>query len=393
MSEPDFLPYGRQSIDDADIEALVEAARADFLTTGPGVARFEEAFAEIVGAEHAVAVSNGTAALHCAVHAIGIESGDEVVVPAVTFLASANCVRYAGGSVRFADVDPESGLVRAEDLERALTDRTRAVIVVHLNGRAVDLDAIHALAHARGLAVIEDAAHALGGAHGERPVGGDSRTRATTFSFHPVKHVTTGEGGAITTPDAELAHRLRRFRNHGIERDPDRLERPSPGPWYYEQQVLGFNYRITDLQCALGLSQLSRLGSFVDRRRALAARYDERLSTVPHVRPVARGRETTRSAFHLYAVLVDFDALGLTRAAFMDALRQRGIGTQVHYEPIPTHPDWIRNGATMDELEGAAAYASRVLSLPMFPRMADADVDRVVDAIRAIVELRRSAGA
>jgi perosamine synthetase len=379
----DILPYGRQWIEDDDVEAVVEALRGVYLTTGPTVARFEEALAEAVGAAHAVAVCNGTAALHAACAAAGLGPGDEVLVPAMTFLASANCARYVGAEPVFVDVDPDSGLIDLDDAARRITDRSKAIIPVHLTGRPVDLDALAALAEAHDLRVIEDAAHALGARHHDRPIGGCTRSSMAIFSFHPVKHVTTGEGGAITTNDPALAEAMRVFRSHGMVRE--QLRQPSPGPWYYEQQTLGFNYRITDLQCALGLSQLAKLPRFLARRRALAARYDALLAQLEHVRPVAVGTPDTLSAYHLYAILIDFAAVGRDRAAVMAGLRERGVLTQVHYIPVPAQPYYQDRGADMREYPGAQAYYERTLSVPLYPAMADADVDRVVAALREVL--------
>ena len=377
----ELLPYGRQSIDEDDIAAVVEALRSDYLTTGPRVRAFEAALAEQLDVPHVVAVCNGTAALHAACAALGLGPGDEVLVPAVTFLASANCARYVGAEPVFVDVDPHTGLIDLEDAARRLSPRTRAIIPVHLTGQPVDLDALADFARAHELKVIEDAAHALGARWGERPIGDCRSTDMAIFSFHPVKHVTTGEGGAISTRDPQLARRLEVFRSHGMVRDPEHLREPSPGPWYYEQQELGYNYRITDIQCALGLSQLRKLGAFVDTRRALAARYDRLLSELKHVRAIARGAAQGSSAYHLYAVQIDFEACGRSRAELMAALRERGVLTQVHYIPVPSQPYYRERGADMAQYPGARAYYEASLSVPLFPAMDEGDVDRVVAAL------------
>ena len=380
-----FLPYGRQTVEDEDIDAVVAVLRGDTLTTGPAVDEFERALAARVGAKHAVAVATGTAALHAAAFAAGVGPGDRVVVPAITFLATANCVRYLGAEPVFVDVDPDTALVDVDALERALAGGARAVIPVHMTGRPVDLPAVRARASAAGATVIEDAAHALGGAWDGDPIGSGRHSEQTIFSFHPVKHVTTGEGGAISTNDDELARRLRLFRNHGMERDAARLQQPSPGPWYYEQQVLGFNYRITDLQCALGTSQLRRLDANIARRRAIAARYDRLLRDVRHVTAAGSGDPRAASAWHLYAVLIDFTAAGRDRAAVMNGLRERGIGTQVHYIPVPAQPYYRQLGCDPAAFPGAARWYERELSLPMFPAMTDDDVDRVVAALADVL--------
>lgn len=378
-----FLPYGRQSIDEEDIAAVVACLRSDYLTTGPTVGAFEAALAEAVGARYAVAIANGTAALHAACDAAGLGPGDEALVPAVTFLATANAVRYVGAEPVFVDVGADDALMDLEDMARRVTPRTRAILPVHMTGRPAAMAQLHAFAQAHKLVVIEDAAHALGASLGGVPVGSGAFADMATFSFHPVKHVTTAEGGAITTNDPALYERLMIFRSHGMVREPARLEQPSPGPWYYEQQTLGYNYRLTDVQCALGLSQLKKLGRFVARRRELAARYDALLAGVPHVRPAGRGPEGAESAWHLYVALIDFEAAGVDRAEVMARLRERKVGTQVHYIPVPWQPYYRARGADPAAYPGAAAWYARTLSLPLYPDMADEDVERVVSALRA----------
>jgi len=367
VSEAKFLPYGRQSIEQDDIDAVVEVLRGDYLTTGPAVERFERALADAVGAEAAVAVSSGTSALHAACFAAGVGEGDEVVVPAVSFLATANCARFLQAEPIFADVDPSSGLVVPSEVERLVGPNTKAVIPVHLNGVAADMPAIRKAAGKVEATVIEDAAHALGGLEDGRAVGSCHERGMAMFSFHPVKQITTGEGGAVTTNDPELLRRLRLVRNHGMVRDEGALRDPSPGPWYYEQQVLGHNMRLTDIQAALGVSQLAKLGRFVSRRRELAARYDDLLSELAAVSPVVPPERRASSAYHLYAVLIDFDALGVPRADLMRKLRERGIGTQVHFIPIPGQPYYRERGWKVEDFPGARRYYERVLSLPLFP--------------------------
>lgn len=364
-----FLPYGRQSIDDDDVDAVVQALKSDFLTTGPRVTDFEAAVAETVGARWGVAVNSGTAALHAACFAVGVEEGDRVVVPATTFLATANCARFLGAEPIFADVDPRTGLMTPETLAAAMQPGVKAVIPVHLNGAVADVDALRAVAGEA--AVIEDACHAIG-------ADGIAKGELATFSFHPVKHITTAEGGMVTGDDSEHRRRAELLRNHGMVRDAARLEHPSPGPWYYEMQALGLNYRMSDLQAALGIAQLGRLPRFLARRRALAARYDAAFEAIDGVTPVPQG---PHSAYHLYAVHIDFARIDGGRAAFMTALREDGIGTQVHYIPVPAQPYYVRRGWRAKDFPGAMHYYERTLSLPLYPTMTDADVDRVVEAV------------
>jgi UDP-4-amino-4,6-dideoxy-N-acetyl-beta-L-altrosamine transaminase len=382
-----FLPYGRQLIEEDDVAAVAEALRSDFLTTGPLVERFETAFAARVGAAHAVACANGTAALHLAMLALKLSEGEAVVVPSITFLATANCARYVGAEVVFADVDPESGLMTPSTLREALA-RTRrpvrAVLPVHLRGEACDLPDLAAVAREAGAVLVEDAAHALGTTmrfDQDAETVGDGRHGAmATFSFHPVKQIATGEGGMVTTNDAALAERLRRLRSHG-------MVRTSEDPTWYEMPEIGFNYRLPDVLCALGLSQLVKLDRFVARRRALMAAYERDLAGLaPLVRPAARP-PWSRSAPHLMTVLIDFAAAGVGRVEVVQRLRARGVGSQVHYIPVHRQPYYRDRYGALD-LPGAGAWYARCLSLPLFPAMADADVPRVVNALREALAAR-----
>jgi UDP-4-amino-4,6-dideoxy-N-acetyl-beta-L-altrosamine transaminase len=392
-----MLPYGRHTIDEADIAAVVEVLRSDALTNGPMVDRFERALAEVTGAPHVVVCSSGTSALHLAMLGLGVGPGDRVIVPTLTFLASANCARYVGADVVFADVEPDTGLLSARSFAAALAAAggpVKAVVPVHLNGQCCDMPAIREVAQRHGVHVVEDACHALGGAY---PVGNETaavgacaHSEAACLSFHPVKTVAMGEGGAITTRDAAVAAAMRRLRSHGMERAPAQPSDPayalaadgSPNPWFYEMQEIGWNFRATDIQCALGLSQLQKLKAFVRRRAEIVARYDDALKDLaPLIRPVARmGGDV---AWHLYVALIDFAALGRDRAAVMKTLAAAGIGTQVHYFPVHLQPYYQRLYGRRD-LPGAAAYYARCLSLPLYPAMTDADVDRVVGALREL---------
>jgi UDP-4-amino-4,6-dideoxy-N-acetyl-beta-L-altrosamine transaminase len=388
-----FIPYGCQSIDDDDIQAVVSVLRGSYLTTGPAIDAFEDELCQVVGADYAVACSSGTAALHLAALALDFAPGDVAIVPSMTFSATANAVRYVGGEVVFSDVDPATGLMRVGDFEEALRRaegrKVRAVLPVLLAGQGADAAEIFNMAEARGVAVVEDACHAIGTRYrrgnSERYVGDCHFSRAAIFSFHPVKTITMGEGGAITTRDPAFADRTRRLRSHGIERRADRFENKvagfdgngEPNPWYYELGELGFNYRATDIQCALGLSQIRKLDLFVARRAALAARYDRLLADkLPEVQPNARVPDY-RPGWHLYAVRIDFARIGRSRASVMIALRQCGIGTQVHYVPLHLQPYYQRRYGRM-RLPGAEQYYAQTLSLPLYPSLTDSDQDRVV---------------
>lgn len=379
---PKLLPYGRQWLDDDDIAAVTEVLRSDWLTTGPTVGAFEQAFAAAVGAPEAVAVSNGTAALHAATHALSIGPGDEVIVPALTFVASANCVAFQGGTPVFADVDPDTLLLDPAAVERLITTRTRAIIAVDYAGQPCDYAALRRIASDHRLALAADACHALGGTLDEQPVG--TLADLNTFSLHPVKHITTGEGGVITTADAALAQRMRTFRNHGITTDHRQRERE--GSWFYEMVDLGYNYRLTDVQCALGMSQLRKLPGWVARRQAIAHRYDEAFAGVTWVSPLRR-RPGVVHAYHLYVVQLELDRLRVGRAAVFAALRAEGIGVNVHYIPVHLHPFYRQQYGTGPGLCPAAEAAyERLLTLPIFPAMSDADVD---DVIRAVAKVCR----
>jgi UDP-4-amino-4,6-dideoxy-N-acetyl-beta-L-altrosamine transaminase len=407
-AEAPFLPYGRQFLEDDDIAAVIDVLRGDWLTTGPAVEAFEAALCEETGARHAIACANGTAALHLAALALNLQAGDRVIVPSVTFLATANAVRLAGGEVVFADCNAESGLMEASHLAEAVARAAptpggplKAVFPVHLTGQCADLDAIAKLADEHGLTIVDDAAHAVGSRYRisnvTQPIGAGRLAAMTTFSFHPVKTIAMGVGGAITTNDDALAAHLRRLRSHGMSRDAASMQNADlafddsgeVNPWYYEMPEVGLNYRVTDIQCALGLSQMKKLARFVARRRALAARYDSLLADfAPLVRPIERS-PACEAAWHIYPVLIDFETAGVSRAAVMQQLRAEGIGTQVHYIPVHLQPYYQQRYGTA-VLPGAEQYYARTLSLPLFIGMSDGDVDRVVEAIRTIL---RGAGA
>lgn len=376
-----LLPYGRQCLEDDDIAAVVEVLRGEWLTTGPKVEAFENACACVAGVDHAVAVSSGTAALHAAACGLPVEPGDEVIIAAMTFAASANCVLYQGAVPVFADVEPDTLLIDPASVEALLSERTKAIVAVDYAGQPADYGALMALAERYDLAVVADACHAIGGSLHGQPVG--SLATVSAFSFHPVKNITTGEGGMITTNDADLARRMRVFRNHGIT--SDHRQRAASGAFYYEMTELGYNYRITDMQCALGLSQLTKLPRFVRQRQELAAYYTSVLADVPGVEPLAVRRDTTH-AYHLYVVKLDLERLKANRAEIYAALRAEGIGVNVHYIPVHLHPYYRQRFGTGPGLCPVAEAAfERMLTLPMFPRMTHADVDDVVAALRKVL--------
>jgi perosamine synthetase len=364
-------PYGRQCVDEDDLAAVLAVLRSDWLTGGPRVPEFEAGFADAVGASEAVAVSSGTAALHAAMFALGVGPGDEVIVPALTFAATANCVVFQGATPVFADVDADTLLLDPASAAARITRRTRAILAVDYAGQPCDYDTLRALAHRQGLALVADACHSLGAAYRGRPVG--SLADLSTFSFHPVKAITTGEGGMVTTDDPALARRLRCFRNHGIT--SDHRQRAQAGSWFYEMVDLGYNYRITDFQCALGQSQLGKLPRWVARRQEIARRYDAAFADTPGVRPLARRAEASH-AYHLYVVRVGGD-----RGEVFRALRSEGIGVNVHYIPVHLHPFYRqRFGTGPGRCPVAEAAYERILSLPIFPLLSDEDVAEVAAA-------------
>ncbi|MEO7318805.1 MAG: UDP-4-amino-4,6-dideoxy-N-acetyl-beta-L-altrosamine transaminase [Chthoniobacteraceae bacterium] len=372
-----LLPYGRQAIEQDDIDAVVDVLRSPWLTTGPKVPEFERAFAEAAGVPHAVAVCNGTAALHCAFAALSIGPGDEVIVPAITFVATANAVVYCGGTPVFADVETGTLCLDPADAARRITPRTKAIAGVDYAGQPCDWQALRALAERDGLSLVDDACHALGGAADGQPVG--SFADVNTFSLHPVKPITTGEGGVITTADAELAAKMRTFRGHGIS--TDFREREKAGAWAYEMVSLGFNFRLSDLQCALGLTQLRKLPTWIARRQELAAQYDAAFRESPAVTPLTV-RPGVSHGYHLYVVQL---APELDRGAVFRALRAENIGVNVHYLPVYLHPFYREKFGFRAGLCPVAEQAyERILSLPIFPTMTEADLVDVVAAVERV---------
>ncbi len=375
-----MLPYGRQSIDDDDVRAVIDVLRSDWLTTGPKVSEFEEAFAAKVGAAHAVSFSSGTAALHAAAAAAGLKPGDEAITTPMSFCATANCVLYCGAQPVFADVEPGTLLIDPEKVERAITPRTRVLLPVDYTGHPADMDALMRLAEKHSLVIIEDACHALGATYRGRTIG--SIGHMSVFSFHPVKHITTGEGGMVTTNDGELAARLRLFRNHGVSSDHRQRERA--GSFFYEMVDVGYNYRLTDIQCALGITQLRKLDASIARRRKIAAAYDAAFQGMSAIRPL-QVHNDIEHAYHLYVVQVETERLEAGRAEIFAALRAEGIGVNVHYIPVHLHPYYRRRLRTQPGLcpVAEAAY-ERIVSLPMFPAMTDRDVEDVIEAVEKV---------
>ena len=389
-----MIPYGRHFIDEDDIKAVVDVLRGAPLTQGPMVERFERAVADYVGARHAVAVASGTAALHLAAQVAGVGPGNTLVTSPITFVASANAGRYLGADVAFADIDAASVNMSPDSLKNVLAHHknVKAVIPVHFAGLPCDMPALKQLADQAGATVIEDAAHALGATYPDgKRVGCCAHSAMTIFSFHPVKAIAAGEGGMITTNDDRLYRHLLRLRSHGINKLDDPWLCPEqavtgtePNPWYYEMQELGFHFRITDLQCALGLSQLGKLEGFLARRRALVARYDSAFAGLAHCRPAQQeGRE--RSGHHLYVLRIEFAALGITRGHFMNTLRAQGIGTQVHYIPVPAQPYYRALGTRPENYPVANHYYEQAVSIPLYYALRDEQQDEVIAAVKALV--------
>lgn len=391
------LNYGRHFIDEDDIQAVVAVLRGDLITQGQIVEQFEAALVKQTGAKHAIAVSNGTAALHLACLAAEMKPGDVGVTSALTFVASANAMRYCGADVKLTDIDPQTLCMSPSSLKAVLEEvpEISVIIPVHFAGLPTDAKEIRRIAGDR--IVIEDGAHALGATYENgRPVGCGDFADMTIFSFHPVKPITTGEGGAVLTNDDELAHRLRLLRTHGIEKAPDNLENEEAGfedgvarSWYFEQKFLGFNYRLTDIQAALGLSQINKLDVFIARRREIVARYDHAFSSINGISPCQnQTQQRLRSGHHLYIVEFDFDVLGSTRIEIINRLQAKGVGTQVHYIPVYHHP-YHKKHTQFDpnEFSQTETYYIRCLSLPLFPSMTDDDVARVIDSVKAVVSV------
>lgn len=380
-----MIPYGRQEITQADIDTVVEVLRSDFLTQGPMVPRFEKTMADYCGAQHAVAVNSATSALHIACLALGLAPGDRLWTSPITFVASANCGLYCGAEVDFVDIDPRTYNLCPKALERKLVEAEqhgrlpKILVPVHLCGQPCDMQAIHAMSQRFGFRIIEDASHAIGGKYRGEPIGNGRFSDITIFSFHPVKIITTAEGGMALTNDAELAEHMALLRSHGITRDPAQMTHAPDGPWYYQQIDLGFNYRMTELQAALGVSQMERLDSYVSRRHALAKRYDEMLADLPVTLPWQH--PDSYSGLHLHVIRLKLDQIDRTHREVFEALREQGIGVNLHYIPVHTQPYYQRMGFKAGDFPEAERYYAEAISLPMYPTMTTAQQDQVITAL------------
>lgn len=380
----EFIPYGRQSIEEDDIAAVTEVLRSPYLTTGPKVKEFETAFTQHVHAKEAIAVSSGTAGLHAAMSAAGIGPGDEVLVPTLSFLATANAAVYVGAKPVFVDSVKDGFNMDVTDAERKITTKTKAIVPVHFAGQPVDMDAIHALAKKHSLIVIEDAAHALGAEYQGRMIG--SLSDLTVFSFHPVKHITTAEGGMVTCADSSMANRLRSFRHHGI--DMDVVERDAKQKWYYDMADMGYNYRLSDVHCALGLSQLRKANRFLQSREAIAAQYDKELASLPYVIRPPQAPSDSRHAWHLYVIRLDLGKYGFSRDEVFSRLRAQGIGAHVHYRPIHLHSFYRKRGWKEGDCPHIETTFPAMLSLPIFQGMTEAMIKRVISSIKQLERVK-----
>ena len=377
-----YLAYGKQYIDNDDIESVVNLLKGDFLTTGPNVSEFENLIANYVGTKYAVAVCNGTAALHMACNAAGIKEDDEVIVSSITFAASSNCVLYCGGKPVFVDVDPNTYNIDVKKIEEKITKKTKAIIAVDFTGQSVDIDEIVKLAKRHNLIVIEDGAHSLGSEYKNEKVG--SKADMTMFSFHPVKPITTAEGGIIVTNNEELYKKMLLFRSHGITRD-SQVVLNNEGPWYYEQVSLGYNYRITDLQCALGISQLKKLDYFIKRRREIVKKYNDSFKSIKELK-IPFEAEYSNSGWHIYVIALELNKLKVGRKEIFEALQRENIGVNVHYLPVYLHPYYKKLGYKKGECPVAEKIYKEIITLPLFPSMNDKDVDDVIVAVKKVLE-------
>lgn len=386
------IPYGRQSIDESDIGAVIDVLRSPSLTQGPKILEFEQAIADYVGAKYCVAVTSATAGLHVACLATDINSSEEIITSPNTFLSSVNCGVFSGARPCFVDIDSRTYNMDETKLTKALTFKTRVLVPVHFAGQPCNMKAIHQTVDefqnkiGKKVYIIEDAAHALGSLYDGKKVGDCRHSDMCVFSFHPVKHITTAEGGAITTNDHDLYERLLLFRNHGMTRDPGLIRSQTSDPWYYEQHVLGYNYRITDVQCALGLSQLKRIDEFKSRRREIINRYNDAFRDTPAL-TVPFEADYADSNFHLYVLLVDFESIGVSRAVFMQTLKRHGISTQVHYIPVHTQPYYRKKfDFSWGDFPISEEYYNKTITLPLHPNLSDDDVQTIIIHTLELVE-------
>jgi len=379
----EMLPYGHQWIDEEDVKAVIEALHSDWITQGPKVAEFEEEFSRYVGVKYAVAVSSGTAALHTACFAAQIEKGDEVITSPITFAASANCVLYQGGTPVFADIDADTLNIDPVEIKKKITKKTKALIPVDFTGQPVNLEKILQIAQDNNLVIIEDASHALGATYKNSKIG--SISDMTIFSFHPVKHITTGEGGMITTNSEKYYERLKLFRTHGITKEKDKLLNYE-GPWYYEMQELGYNYRLTDFQCALGLSQLKKIDKFISRRREIVKKYNYEFKDMSELKIPEINPTDSNPAWHIYMIQLNLDRLKVDRREIFEALRAENIGVNVHYIPVHLQPYYQKRfGYRRGDFLRAENYYSRAITLPVFPKMSDIDINDVIKAMNKVI--------
>ncbi len=386
-AKPSFIPYGKQTLSNQDIQAVVRCLKSDYLTQGPAVPAFEKALVKATSAKFAIAVANGTAALHLLTLALNLKPGSEVVTTPISFLATSNCLLYCGLKPVFADVDPFTGNLTADLVEKKITQKTRAIFLTHLAGRPCDMKSFARLAKKYKLVLIEDAAHALGAKYENKPIGDCRYSSAAIFSFHPVKHITTGEGGAVVTNDSRLAGKIAMLRSHGVTRDPESLF-SNPGRWHYEMQTLGFNYRLTDMQAALGMCQLKKLGKFIGARRQIAGRYAKLLLNIEGVE-VARESANEQHAYHLFPVRLTSNRLKSKKRQIFDDLFDAGVGVQVHYIPIPSQPYYQNLGYSMQDLKSANDYFEATISLPVYPLLKKTQQDKVVKVLNRIISKYR----
>jgi UDP-4-amino-4,6-dideoxy-N-acetyl-beta-L-altrosamine transaminase len=378
----EFIPYGSQWIDETDIEAVTKTLKSDYLTTGPKIKEFEDKFADYVDAKYAVAVANGTAALHAATYAAGIKEGDEVITTPLTFAATANSVLYQDATPVFADIDPETYNIDPESIKKKITEKTKAIIPVHYTGQPCDMDKIKKIVNENELIIIEDGAHAVGSTYKEQKIG--SIGDMTTFSFHPVKNMTTGEGGMITTDSKDLYDKLIKFRTHGITKDESEYINKSDGPWYHEQQELGYNYRITDIQAALGITQLKKIDKFLARRREIVNKYNNEFKEIDGL-IIPEQLENTNSAWHIYVLQLELEKLTVDKKEIFNVLREKNLGVNVHYIPVYFHPYYQSLGYQKGICPKAERLYERIITIPLYPKMTDQQVDEVIKRIKSTI--------